>query len=112
MIHINEFTGTSAEIGEDYALLDGVELRGIADWAALSLSDDSGGAELLEARLIGLRRRRNGLLTDCDWTQLPDAPLDDGTRARWQAYRQALRDLPEGVTNGNLFAVVWPNMPE
>lgn len=38
-----------------------------------------------------LRIRRSQLLAQCDWTQVPDAPVD---QAAWAAYRQALRDLP------------------
>jgi hypothetical protein len=112
MIRVNEFTGSSAEIGDDYILLDGIELRGIAEMAALALSDDSGGAELLSARLAGVRRKRNGLLTESDWTQLPDCPLDELARALWRDYRQALRDLPEGVGVGNMFEVQWPVEPQ
>ena len=46
--------------------------------------------------LSEVRRLRNGRLYDCDWTQLPDAPLSDAERAQWRAYRQALRDMMNG----------------
>jgi hypothetical protein len=38
-----------------------------------------------------MRTARNQLLTDSDWTQLPDAQCD---KAAWATYRQALRDFP------------------
>ena len=38
-----------------------------------------------------MRITRNRLLTDSDWTQLPDAQCD---KAAWATYRQALRDFP------------------
>lgn len=38
------------------------------------------------------RAERNRMLAATDWTQLPDAPLDDAQRAAWSAYRQSLRD--------------------
>jgi hypothetical protein len=41
-----------------------------------------------------VRRKRDALLAASDWTQLPDAPLTDGQRSAWRAYRQALRALP------------------
>lgn len=53
-----------------------------------------------------LRIRRSQLLAQCDWTQVPDAPVD---QAAWAAYRQALRDLPSNTVdpeNPN-----WPQPP-
>jgi hypothetical protein len=38
-----------------------------------------------------MRAKRNELLAQSDWTQLPDATVD---REAWATYRQALRDFP------------------
>ena len=38
-----------------------------------------------------MRTIRNRLLSESDWTQLPDAQCD---QAAWATYRQALRDFP------------------
>jgi len=56
-------------------------------------------AENLELHLSYFRGRRNELLAESDWTQLPDAQLSAEQKAQWAAYRQALRDYP------SLFAV-------
>jgi hypothetical protein len=53
-----------------------------------------------------LRVKRNMLLTESDWTQLEDAPVD---KLAWQAYRQSLRDLPENTVDP--FNVNWPETP-
>lgn len=53
-----------------------------------------------------VRGDRNKRLTDCDWTQLPDAPVDS---AAWATYRQALRDVPSQV--GFPWDVTWPEVP-
>ena len=45
-----------------------------------------------------LREHRNRLLSECDWTQLPNAPLTDAKKKEWETYRQALRDLPKTAT--------------
>lgn len=42
------------------------------------------------------RAERNALLAACDWTQVPDAPLDFGLVEAWRGYRQELRDLDMG----------------
>ncbi len=53
-----------------------------------------------------IRARRNQLLAESDWTQLPDAPADT---ADWAVYRQELRDIPEQT--GFPTEVSWPAEP-
>lgn len=50
---------------------------------------------------------RNSMLLECDWTQLPDAPVN---HAEWATYRQELRDITTQVGFPN--NVVWPTKPE
>jgi len=45
----------------------------------------------------GLRKRRNQLLQESDWTQLPDSPLTDAKKTEWATYRQSLRDVTSGL---------------
>lgn len=72
-------------------------------WKA-TLPDDTA----ITARQV--RRDRDQKLTDCDWTQMADCPLDVATKTAWQTYRQALRDVPNqsGFPND----VTWPVAPE
>ena len=53
-----------------------------------------------------VRDDRNKRLADCDWTQLPDAPVD---AAAWAAYRTALRAVPEQP--GFPWDITWPEEP-
>lgn len=55
---------------------------------------------------VELRKIRSGLLSESDWTQVPDAPVD---QVAWAAYRQELRDLPENTADPR--QVVWPTPP-
>lgn len=55
---------------------------------------------------VSIRLYRNKLLTDTDWTQLSDSPIDKNI---WAAYRQALRDIPQ--QSGFPENVVWPTEP-
>ena len=64
-----------------------------------------------------LRSDRNALLSNSDWTQMPDCQLTNNKKTEWATYRQALRDLPANSTpsldeNGNLTGVTWPAKPE
>lgn len=53
-----------------------------------------------------IRQFRNEKLAECDWTQLPDAPVDT---AAWATYRQELRDLT--AQEGFPWEVQWPEAP-
>lgn len=54
-----------------------------------------------------IRKKRNLLLAETDWTQLPDVPLV--TKEAWATYRQALRDV---TLQPNPFNIVWPQPPQ
>lgn len=53
-----------------------------------------------------IRASRNQRLAACDWTQLPDAPVD---HIKWATYRQALRDVSSQP--GFPWNVEWPSQP-
>lgn len=63
-----------------------------------------------EEMLLALRRKRDRLLRESDFTQLPDAPLPEEQRETWCIYRQALRDLPQLYFN-NPGDAIWPVPP-
>lgn len=48
-----------------------------------------------------MRKYRNKLLTDSDWSQMPDSPLSDEQKYAWAEYRQQLRDFPATWTPGD-----------
>jgi len=59
-----------------------------------------------------VRRRRDVMLSKCDWTQASDSPLSDEKKAEWRAYRQALRDLPSDYSDvSDILDIVWPTKP-
>lgn len=53
--------------------------------------------------------RRDQLLTESDWTQLPRSPLTVEQQEIWAAYRQELRDVPQQA--GFPLTIVWPTPP-
>ena len=59
--------------------------------------------------LVGLRAKRNTLLTESDWTQYNDSPLSDEVKAEWAVHRQLLRDLPENTDDPA--NPTWPTPP-
>ena len=54
-----------------------------------------------------VRSHRDRLLSQSDWTQLPDASADS---VAWATYRQALRDVPQQAGFPN--SITWPEEPQ
>lgn len=55
-----------------------------------------------------VRTKRNILLQESDWTQLPDSPLIPEKKSGWQLYRQQLRDVTNQPDPKN---IIWPLKP-
>jgi len=53
------------------------------------------------------KARRDELLVDSDWTQLPDVPIK--LKEKYQEYRQQLRDVP--AQPGYPYKIHWPTEP-
>jgi hypothetical protein len=63
-------------------------------------------AERTTAATNDARLKRNQFLTECDWTQLPDAPVKAHV---WATYRQELRDI---TTQPDFpWIINWPQIP-
>jgi len=62
--------------------------------------------KLLDIQADEARTQRDALLSESDWTQVSDAPVD---QAAWAEYRQALRDLPQQA--GFPTEITWPQKP-
>jgi hypothetical protein len=63
-----------------------------------------------EEKLRLIRRQRDGLLAETDWTDTLSAKtrLGEEKYSAWQEYRQALRDFPETCDLDN---PAWPLKP-
>ena len=53
-----------------------------------------------------IREQRNKLLSESDWTQIPDCTVN---KQAWLDYRNALRNLPQNFNSP--YNVVWPSKP-
>lgn len=57
-----------------------------------------------------VKKQRDHLLYQSDWTQIPNNPLTSEKQQQWAVYRQQLRDITS--QSGYPFNVVWPVQPE
>ena len=77
-----------------------------AEWDAEEAEYAAGANDRAAAEI---RKERDAKLTESDWTQVADAPVD---QAAWATYRQALRDIPTHANFPNLTETDWPTKPE
>lgn len=75
-------------------------------WVVTDASDEE-IATRTAAKGEELKTLRDDLLSDSDWTQLPDCALPN--KDEWTAYRQLLRDVPQQA--GFPWTVTWPTKP-
>ena len=91
------------------AFKDGVEQdaqgRWLWKWSISEMSDETKAAKDAE-QAKNIRSDRDKRLSDTDWTQVADAPVD---KAVWATYRQALRDVPAQA--GFPYDITWPEKP-
>ena len=113
---INCFANSdNVAIGDDMIRLP----EGLDPNMAMLVVDDDGTFSLttdptkvqarLDAQWTSVRTQRNQLLAQSDWTALSDAHLSQDKKDAWFTYRQALRDLPDEVTDPT--HVDWPLDP-
>jgi hypothetical protein len=62
----------------------------------------------LDIEWNNVRAMRNDLLSQSDWTQVPDNGLKN--KEQWKLYRQALRDITENLDDPD--NVVWPKLED
>ena len=74
--------------------------------AVESLSTSQVDAIVLEHMWKVVRKKRNDLLVECDWTQGADVP--DSIKSSWTSYRQGLRDV---TTQSDPDNITWPSKP-
>lgn len=104
------------------AIKNGVEQDANGNWVwawtigPVFTDNDEGTAAEQEAayrqsiddkQATAIRSERDSLLSQTDWTQVADAPVD---QTAWATYRQALRDVPAQA--GFPWEVTWPSKPE
>tara|TARA_E500000331_G_scaffold355767_1_gene412110 strand:- start:65 stop:1051 length:987 start_codon:yes stop_codon:yes gene_type:complete len=78
-----------------------------------NLADELTGWQITyNEEMTQLRRQRDQLLLECDWTQSVDSPLDSTSKTAWATYRQKLRDLTSLANAPNhLLDSEWPIAP-
>ena len=85
--------------------IEGVKSHFICD-------DTAKDARILADEWVRIRRERDKLLTESDWTQANDSPLTDANVAKWKTYRTSLRDLPSDQSSKTKYSdITWPTKP-
>lgn len=107
---VHPVTGTDIpEVDHTQSVTEGTPAFAGGVWKQVWIVQNRTEAEIssiLSEQWSYIRAKRNALLSECDWTQLPDAPVNS---AEWASYRQALRDI---TLQKDPFNISWPNIPE
>ena len=95
-----------------HKIVNGVQVELTAEEIAARQAEEAAwNAGAFDRAMADLRQKRNALISSCDWVMLSDSPVAD--KAAWETYRQALRDITNGLTTvEQVQAVTWPTKPQ
>lgn len=93
---------TQRVVEQPPALVNGVWT---VQWEVAALSSQE-MADAAAGAANTARTHRNKLLSESDWTQTADAPVN---KEAWATYRQALRDIT--AQTGFPWEITWPDAP-
>jgi hypothetical protein len=97
-----------------HKLVNGVQVELTAEEIAARQAEEAAwAAGAFDRAMADLRSKRNRLLAATDYTVLQDNTFTDAQVAEWVIYRQALRDITNGLTTvEQVQAVTWPTKPQ
>ena len=96
-----------------HKIVNGIQVPLTAEEIAQRQADEANwSAGAFDRAMNDLRQKRNALLSATDYTVLQDSTFTDAQVAEWVVYRQALRDITNGLTTKDeVEAVVFPTKP-
>jgi hypothetical protein len=96
-----------------YKTVNGIKIELTAEEIAQRQAEEANWtAGAFDRAMNDLRQKRNALLSATDYTVLQDSTFTDAQVAEWVVYRQALRDITNGLTTKDeVDAVVFPTKP-
>ena len=96
-----------------YKLLDGVKVQlTTEEEAEVNQREQQWNEGAFDRSMENLRAKRNALLTETDYIVIKAKETGATIPTAWKTYRQALRDITEGLTTvDEVNAVVFPNKP-
>lgn len=65
--------------------------------------------ELVAEKWTTIREERNRLLTETDYTQFANTPIDSTSQKEFEIYRQQLRDI---TNQSSPYEIQWPKKPQ
>jgi len=93
-----------------YKVIDGIKIQITAEEkTARDLEEQQWNEGAFDRKMTALRKKRNNLIAETDYLALSDQTMS----AEMTTYRQALRDITNGLTTvEDVEAVVFPEKPE
>lgn len=88
-------------------LIDEENHEVIQQWDIVELSEEEQN-KVFEKKWKEIRKLRNDILKETDWSQLPDAPVSEETIKKYRKFRSELRDVTE--QSNDPFEIKMPKM--
>ena len=97
----------------EHKIVNGIQVPLTAEEIAQRQAEElAWTAGAFDRAMNDLRQKRNALLSATDYTVLQDSTFTDAQVAEWVVYRQALRDITNGITTKEqIDAIIWPTKP-
>ncbi len=112
-IQINDSAGEVEPISGDNRTATSTEIKAVKDkWTALKTAYDTevtNAETAWQNNWVRVREERSLLLTDTDWTVMPDSPLASDKKQEYTTYRSNLRNIPQTYSSNDAKDITFSN---
>tara|TARA_B100001057_G_C22866847_1_gene956927 strand:- start:3034 stop:3516 length:483 start_codon:yes stop_codon:yes gene_type:complete len=108
-IQINDSSGEVEPVSGDNRTATPDEIKAVQDkWTALKAVADKANEDYINS-WDRVRSDRSFLLSDTDWTVMPDSPLTSDKQQDYKTYRANLRNIPQTYSSNSPKDITFSN---
>jgi len=112
-IQINDSSGEVEPVSGNNRTATADEIKAVKDkWTALKTANDKAIADAETAwqnNWVRVRTERTDLLSDTDWTVMPDSALTSDKQQEYKTYRTNLRNIPQTYSSNDAKDITFSN---
>jgi len=112
-IQVNDSSGEVEPVSGNNRTATAEEIKAVQDkWTALKTANDKAISDAQTAwqnNWDRVREERTQLLTETDWTVMPDSPLASDKKQEYITYRSNLRNIPQTYSSNDAKDITFDN---